>query len=344
MAAPAELLVDRDLGLIRPERVKRKVYLPGKARCGVCEKPISDRDWRLFQTCDFWKCRVEHRRKQRELGVRRAEEYHRRREELARRLRLFRDEVAVSLGIGEPERFVPAAVPAAERPISRLPQGRLSALGDHLGQLISDARQDRGESAGDGCDRQAPMAAAEGDCMRVSILEQACAICRGCCCLSGEDLAYLDKGTMSSYLDEHPQYDSPQVISEFLSHVPQSTCKDSCVYHGEEGCGLPREMRSSVCNKHECAHLGWLEESLKGLPAYRVFLVGMRGPRVVRYAFVEAGDIRRGSLPVGPVEEFEKHGAAAVEQAKKGDWHILPERRLVCFGREEPMTSCRSEN
>ena len=312
MGDPVELPRDWDLGTISPERAKRTVFPPGKARCGVCGRRISDRDWRLFQTCDFWKCRAEQRRKQRELRARREEAYRRRREELAGRIRAFRDEVAVSLGIGEPERFVPVTVPAAERPIGRLPQERLSALGDHLGQLISDAREDREESARHRRDDPTPTAAAEGESMRVSILEQACTICRGYCCLWGEDLAYIDRGVMSSYLDEHPQYDPLAVISGFLSHVPENTCKDSCVYHGEKGCGLPREMRSSVCNGFECVELGWLKEDLRGLAPYRVFLVGMQGRRVVRYAFVDMGDIRRGVCRQ-PDEEWDRHVAVAIE-------------------------------
>jgi hypothetical protein len=291
MADPVELPRDWGLGAISPERANRTVFLPGKARCSVCGSRISDQRWRLFQTCDFWKCRAEQRRKQRELLATREEAFRRRRKEFARRLRLFRDEAAVALGVGQPERFVPVSVPAAERPISLLPQERLSVLGDHLAQLISDLREDGGEAARQRGDDDTSTPAAEGDCMRVSILQQACATCRGYCCLGGEDLAYLDRGMMSSYLDEHPQDDPPEVISRFLSHLPENTCEDSCVYHGEKGCGLPREMRSSICNGFECSELGWLREELRGSPPYRVFLVGMQGRRVVRYAFAQAGDV-----------------------------------------------------
>lgn len=301
MADPVELPRHWGVGTIRPERAKRTVYLPGKACCGVCGKPISDRDWRMFESCDFWKCRAEQRRKHREARARREEEERRGRKELAGRLCLFRDEVAVSLGVGEPERFLPVTIPASEWTISRLPQDRLSALGDHLGQLVADARKDREESARDGSDDGTPAAASEGDCMRASILQQACAICRGYCCLSRKDLAYLNKDMMSTYLDEHPQYDPLEVISEFLSHVPEKTFTDSCIYHGEKGCGLPRDMRPSICNEFECLELGWVREELSELAPYRVCLVGMQGRRVVRYAFVDEEHVRRGACPQ-PVE------------------------------------------
>jgi len=300
MVDPAELLRGWDLGTISEERARRTVYLPGRALCGVCGRSIADQEWRLFGTCEFWKCRIEHRRKQRELQKRREEEYRlrrkeyrRRRKEFSTRMRPFRDEVAVSRGIGEPEVFVPVAVPAAERPISPLPKERLSALADHLTQLVGHSGADREESAPHRRNDGTPTAAGAGDCPRVSILEQACALCQGYCCLCGEDPAYLDGKVMSGYLDQYSEYAPSEVIRGFLSFVPENTCKDSCVYHGEEGCGLPREMRSSVCNGFECVELRWLREVLSGSDPYRVFLIGMQGHRVVRCAFVQAADVHR---------------------------------------------------
>lgn len=297
MADPTESLPGWDLGIALPEREKRTVFLPGKARCRVCGKQISDQDWRLFQTCDFWKCRAKQRQERRESRIRREDEYRRRREVLAKRIGQFRDEVADSLGIDEPELFVPVAIPAALRPITRLPQERLSALRDHLTRLVSGVREEEEDSPCTSLCEETETAATDTEDVSVFFLQQACATCRGYCCLTGEDLAYLNKGMMSSYLDEHPRHESPEVISRFLSHLPEETCEDSCIYHGEKGCGLPREMRSSICNGFECAEIACLREELRGSAPHRVFLVGVRASRVVRYAFVQAGDVRRGVPP-----------------------------------------------
>jgi len=295
MTEPPELLRGWDLGMALPEREKPTVFPPGKACCGVCGKPISDRRWRLFQTCDFWKCQAEHRQKQRRIRNEREERYRRRREEFARRIGQFRDQVAGSLGIGEPELFVPVSVPAALRPATRLPQERLSALSDHLTQLVSAVREEEEEPPNATPLDETETDATDADRVAAFFLEQGCATCQGYCCLSGRNLAYLDKGMMSRYLAEQTPLEPTEVLSDFSSHVPEITCKDSCIYHGDRGCSLPREMRSSICNGFECVELGWLRDELAGPGPHRIFLVGVDKHRVIRYAFVSQGDTRRGA-------------------------------------------------
>ena len=294
MADPTESLQGWDLGIVLPRRAKRTVFLPGKACCSVCGSPISDRRWQLFRTCDFWKCQAECRRKQR--GIRKREEgaYRRQREEFARRIRQFRDNVAGSLGIGKPELFVPISVSAALPPTTRLPQERLSALCDHLTQLVSAVREEERESPQRPPSDGTEAVAADVDRVSAFFLGQACATCQGYCCLSGRHLAYLDEGMMSRYLAERTGIEPTEVLLDFLSHVPENTSKGSCVYHGEGGCGLPRQIRSSICNGFECAELDWLRDELAGPGPHRVFMVGMEKRRVIRYAFVQEGDTRRG--------------------------------------------------
>ncbi len=130
-----------DLGIVPPDKRIRTVFLPGKSKCAVCGRGITDRDWRLYQTCDFWKCRAQHRRQQRTSREETDERERRQREEFERRVRLLRDNAAGLLGIDNPERFVSAVVPAIQRPVTCLSQERLSALDDHLKSLIAEAHE-----------------------------------------------------------------------------------------------------------------------------------------------------------------------------------------------------------
>ena len=113
-ADPSESLRGWDLGMAYPETRKRTVFVPGKAHCSACGAAISDHHWRLFRTCNVWKCRNEHRLNQ---GVeQRDRDEHKRRqwEEYESRLRKVRDQAASLSRIDQPDRFVPAVIPAME--------------------------------------------------------------------------------------------------------------------------------------------------------------------------------------------------------------------------------------
>jgi hypothetical protein len=49
-------------------------------------------------------------------------------------------------------------------------------------------------------------------------------------------------------------------MSAYLSYLPEKTFKESCVYHTETGCSLPRDMRSHVCNDYLCDTLYELKD------------------------------------------------------------------------------------
>jgi hypothetical protein len=85
-----------------------------------------------------------------------------------------------------------------------------------------------------------------------AVLAGACAACGGRCCRAGGDVAYLTADTVGDFVDAHPGLDGRRVAAAYLAHVPELTVPGSCVYHGAVGCGLPREMRSVVCNRFLC--------------------------------------------------------------------------------------------
>jgi len=275
-----------DLGIVPPDKRRRTVFLPGKARCAVCGRGITDRDWRLYQTCDFWKCRAQRRQQQRTLRKKIDERERHQREKFERRTHLLRDKAAGLLGIDDPERFVPAVIPATQRPVTCLPQERRSALDDHLKSLIAEAHEKRKASPGDRSDDAAPTVALEANSKPLPIVQEACATCQGNCCISGGDNAYLTAKTIIRYSNEHPDLEPHEVRDAFLSHVEERTIENSCIYHGQNGCGLPRDARSTTCNEFECIGLRRLLKKLSGSGPHRVFLAAAEKNQVVRYTFL----------------------------------------------------------
>lgn len=257
-----------------------------KARCAICGRQITKLEARLYQTCDFWKCRLERRSQQRALRREKLERERRRTEELRRRLRRLRDEVAGSLGIDDPESFVPANVLASQRPVTDLSPHRRRALRDHLMQLTSEASEQRSASSPGPPQVEESARAAGHNSEDSPISASTCAICEGRCCTNGEDHAYLDAPTIRRYMDEHPSERPRDVVEAFLSRVANRTYQDSCIYHGESGCGLPFTMRSRACTAFECTELRQMKEEFSGRGPHRVFVAAMDGDQPVRFAFV----------------------------------------------------------
>lgn len=282
-----ELLRGWDLGMIPPVRKKRIVFRPGKACCSVCGCGIPDSQWRLFQTCDSWRCRAQHRRQQRSLKKEIDERQRRQQEKLKRRVHLLRDKAAGLLGVDGPERFVCAVVPAIRNPVVRLQNERRTALGDHLGRLIAGVRKRRVGSPGNPQHESEPAVTVNGTSNPLPVAAQACAICQGYCCAKGGDQAYLNKETILRCLLKHPELGVTDVAAFFLSHLEKYTYKDSCIYHGENGCSLPRNVRSGTCIGFECTGVRRLIERLTGRGPHRAFLVAAENSQAVRYRFVQ---------------------------------------------------------
>jgi len=87
------------------------------------------------------------------------------------------------------------------------------------------------------------------------VFTQACTGCRGNCCHMGADHAFLSIGIMRRYIRQHPEMSADQVVDVYSSHLPKASLEDSCIFHTDRGCNLPREMRSDLCNQFICKSL-----------------------------------------------------------------------------------------
>lgn len=88
-----------------------------------------------------------------------------------------------------------------------------------------------------------------------SILTTACMLCKGSCCTAGKDTALISLETIKKSID-YLQTSTPEEIeTAYLNRLPEKVVINSCVHHSTEGCTLPSEMRSAICNGYYCEDL-----------------------------------------------------------------------------------------
>jgi hypothetical protein len=127
----------------------------------------------------------------------------------------------------------------------------------------------------------------------VSILE-VCRTCRGACCQWGETHAYLTRAVLERVKSERRVRSDAALLESYLDRVPEMSRRGSCIYHGPEGCALPREMRSETCNRFICYPLKQLgrDFSNAGYAQLAVSTDAERGDRVLLLADGETRALR----------------------------------------------------
>jgi hypothetical protein len=242
--------------------------------CAVCAGPLTLHEKLLWGVCQQYACRQSER-----MG----------------RLTARRETCARRLGIDDPESFPLACVPSNERLIRNLPERRRRRFRDFVTRLISEATAHSDGSAPGPEPGRVPRSLAlhgeSGD--ELALLAHACTTCGGYCCHQGRDHAFLDVDTIRRYMAEHPEQRPRHVLENFLSHLPNRSHQDACVYQSVTGCALPRGMRADLCNAYYCPSLGDLREELARRGTTRAFAVSEeRFQLPVRSAFIDEKGLR----------------------------------------------------
>ncbi len=87
-----------------------------------------------------------------------------------------------------------------------------------------------------------------------SRIEAACMLCHGHCCLNGgPSNAFLTVEDVNRYRRENTNASRQDVRDTYFAMMPEETVLLSCVFHGPEGCTMPRTMRSDLCNSAVCS-------------------------------------------------------------------------------------------
>jgi len=170
-------------------------------------------------------------------------------------------------------------------------------------KFLRHLRRVVGEAAGDTRATTRPQPPTTGDEARFDppgpeeqqALEAGCATCRGWCCRRGGTHAFLESGRIRRLLEERPTLSESDVVELYASHLGDDHLEGGCVFQGDRGCGLPRELRGDTCNRYLCPDLGearrrWRSE---GRPeAHHHFVALTRaGGSAPRIRTIEAPDV-----------------------------------------------------
>ena len=143
-----------------------------------------------------------------------------------------------------------AIVPVHRARLRRLAARRKAAFLTRLRALISTVRQTT--AADDERTLDTPEALDE---ISTRVVAATCSACRGSCCGNGGDHAFLRTRTLRDFMAAHPEFDDNDVETAYAQRLPEFTLQPGCVYQGAQGCTLPRDMRSSICNAYLCGGL-----------------------------------------------------------------------------------------
>jgi hypothetical protein len=171
------------------------------------------------------------------------------------------------------------SVPLNDRPLAPVTRARVRNLRMHLVESLRAMREMKHP------ERNVSPVRAEPDGLAGLVARTACSVCRGSCCKGGGEHAYLDERTMARVRQLRPELEAGAIIGLYIARVPPVAYRDSCVFHGAEGCTLDRTLRSDICNGYFCSALGR-------------FVVNPDAPAGVVVIAREGGKMRRSSKVV----------------------------------------------
>lgn len=201
-------------------------------------------------------------------------------------------------------------VPARIRKLRPIAARRIRKLAERV-QILAEwaARENASEDAAQaarGAEASAVVSERDGggvrscddEAMGVTVAA-ACIACQGACCWSGGDHAYLDVPVMQRWLREHPGSGVDDVVEAYVARIGTRTEFRSCVFHGAQGCTLPREMRSRICNEYLCDPLRDWVNAHDGAPPARAFYMAVAGAEIERAALADGGLVQLVRRPAG---------------------------------------------
>ena len=133
-------------------------------------------------------------------------------------------------------------LPGFDRPLRAVGMKRRKIFAAFLESLIAEVPRPRTKAA----DALKPQATSFAD---------ACATCRGHCCSKGGNDAYLDENAIAQAWARHPRLSKRGLARLYLDAIPKKAFANSCIFHAEQGCSLPRDLRAPVSEAYLCGPL-----------------------------------------------------------------------------------------
>ena len=261
-------------------------------RCPICDASITWREARTTNTCGDWRCRWKYREQQEVLRRQQNRKFQQHYERRFAQAKKVRDARARVEDVDEPDSYIPVIVPVNQNRLVTLPPRRRNQFAKKLMRLVETAL------AEPSLELVADLCPDEDQSWALPILDMACAICEGRCCLKGGTHAHLDVATVWRYMKEHPEASSRDILADYCRLLAPETYEKSCVFHAAAGCTLPRQMRSAACRNTVCSGLIELRDRTTLYGQTRFFISAMDKCEVVRSKFVgcdsRCGTCRRG--------------------------------------------------
>ena len=135
-------------------------------------------------------------------------------------------------------------LPGFDRPLRPVGAKRRRMFAAFLEGLFAEVSRPRAKSA------EVPQQKPEA-----TMFTDACAACRGHCCAKGGNDAYLDENAIAQAWARHPGLSKRALMQLYFDAIPKRAFADSCIFHAEHGCSLPRSLRAPVSEAYLCGPL-----------------------------------------------------------------------------------------
>ncbi|MCA9128407.1 MAG: hypothetical protein KDB22_15075 [Planctomycetales bacterium] len=254
------------------------------ARCQVCRIPLPA--GRIgFDNCGDRDCLVVKDRLQ---ILQRQEQEQRRKNQLIAQAELMRD----ACGDEEPaskhaqQQQIPVVlVPHTAAAITPADANRVRQLQEHLESLVVQTVCQLPDESDVPCDMRDYHH--EPSEQETPVFNNACRLCRGHCCVAGGTTAFLSISTIRRVVRDRPELNPNEIVAQYLERVPARSCEGSCVFHGEFGCTLPREMRADMCNRYLCRDLLHARQLIELQGPQQLFIAAATHDAVAAAEFID---------------------------------------------------------
>tara|TARA_R110002153_G_scaffold124543_3_gene270938 strand:+ start:42189 stop:43013 length:825 start_codon:yes stop_codon:yes gene_type:complete len=144
---------------------------------------------------------------------------------------------------------VVALLPANTKQLTNLSQKRQLEFLRHLGLIYKDVEANNPTANRVYLEHLNPPLQDD----EAQLLGNACATCMGSCCKHGQTHAFVDYPSLKHLLaSQLTDLSEQELLDLYSDYFPKQSYQYSCVFHGEKGCTLPRELRSFTCNNFLC--------------------------------------------------------------------------------------------
>ncbi len=252
-------------------------HVAWKKACPYCQAPIRAQELIRPGHCGAESCARQHIL----AGARKVEE--RKKQEDAARLRAAvkgarkcLKSVAASHGCN-PEDLIVTVVPYQNEPLTLLPEGRNQAFVAHLGNIVKQAFAIEP-------DEISQPNFSPNDEPEHPVISAACAICQGRCCrLGAKKNAFLLPQNIRHHRLRNADLTPDQILEVYIAALPDISVRDACVFQGSEGCTLPRDLRSDVCNSFLCRDVHVIFQAMGDTtdPPLAIVAINEEQPQVV---------------------------------------------------------------